>query len=350
MDSILVLGSDGDIGKKVVDALIKKGINILETTRNIKKVRKNKFFIDITEYENLKQLIQQADLVINCVGPSYKYKDRVIKIANELNKHYIDVFGGDLLEKDLLNVKECVSVVNAGCEPGITGILPKFFKREFSSDVKLKIFSGGRSMGGNAALADIILSSIAGYSKNDFCIKNNCILKSKENLKNITLKIDDNLIKVSARPYLTKENERFASRYEVNNLCSYRIITDKEIDNIIKSSCIELIKSERIEDFNKIVLSAWEELSKIPQNNWYCIKVEKLIKEEKKECVTLVSKDSSMLTSLLIVLVVDKILKGKIKNGGYWAFEVVGFEEFVDFLSSSEYDIKIIYDNREEKI
>jgi len=85
---VLALGGSGDMGRMCV-AILLESQNISSITVADKNYERVKHFIemvgsdkltaaeiDVTEHEKLVQLILSHDLVINTVGPYYKFKYR----------------------------------------------------------------------------------------------------------------------------------------------------------------------------------------------------------------------------------------------------------------------------------
>lgn len=333
MKSILVLGATGNVGNEIFKKLLNEGYDIIGTTKTIDKVEDKIVFLEIDNNGKLYEYISNFDIVINCIGPSYKYKNKIISISNELGKDYIDIYGGHILEKYLEESVNNVSIINAGCEPGITGILLKKFRHYFTNDdARINILSGGYELGGYAAFADIILSSVNGYNKNDYYIRDGDILR--ENFKNIIKLKNREGVKCNYRLYLTKEIERFVINYNVKNISSYRM-TNKKVDEIVRNACIELIKLgnlEKIGNVEDIIYEAYIKIKKILFKGEFCIKTELFIQNRLQENIELSCKNTSSLIAVLILFLVKKLCKNEIMKGGYWAFEILDYGEFIDEL------------------
>lgn len=332
---ILVLGATGNVGNEIFKRLLNDGYNTIGTTKTIEKVKEKILFLQIEDDIKLSEYISKFDIIVNCIGPSYKYKNKVIKIANELGKDYIDIYGGHILEKELKETVNSVSIINAGCEPGVTGILPKKFSYNFTNgNARIDIISGGYELGGYAAFTDIILSSISGYNKNGYHIRNGNVFRA--DYKNI---IKD---KESYVLYLTKEIERLATKYDIENIYSYKI-NNGIVDEIIKNTCIELIKLENLDNASNIIYESYNKIKKILFKDEFFIKTEFFKDDKLKEKIELKCKNTSGLIAILISYLVKKIYHNKITNGGYWAFEVVDYDEFICTLLKNNNMVQISF-------
>jgi saccharopine dehydrogenase-like NADP-dependent oxidoreductase len=102
---ILILGGgSGDVGRDVTRILLKHAESIdkitvtarkLETANDfIKELNDNRAFaarLDVTDAQQLKELMQKHDLIVNTVGPFSRYTVPIIKAAIETKVNYIDI-------------------------------------------------------------------------------------------------------------------------------------------------------------------------------------------------------------------------------------------------------------------
>jgi len=47
--------------------------------------------VDATDKEDLSRVIKGADVVVNCVGPFYKFAPRILETAIENSVDYVDI-------------------------------------------------------------------------------------------------------------------------------------------------------------------------------------------------------------------------------------------------------------------
>ena len=132
LEKILILGATGNVGSKVFKRIEDEKYNVVGTTSKIDKTGEKIQLLNVEDDKRLLEYIRNCDIVINCIGPSYKYKNKIIDISNRLDKGYIDIFGGQILEKSLKNARRNVSIINAGYEPGVMSIILKKFSNFFA--------------------------------------------------------------------------------------------------------------------------------------------------------------------------------------------------------------------------
>lgn len=229
------------------------------------------------------------------------------------------------------NARRNVSIINAGYEPGVMSIILKKFSNFFSDpDISINLFSGGNEFGGYAAFSDIILSTINGYNKSDYYIKNGVVTRA--NSEGISNTKRGKVIEPNYRLYLTKEMEKFAEKYNVPNLYSYKQVYDV-IDNLILETCIMLFKLKEIDNPDNIILESYEKTYNISFINEFHIKAELLKQGELIDKIELKIKNTSSLISILVMIILEKMLRGEIPNGGYWAFEIVNYDELINKLN-----------------
>lgn len=101
MKKISVLGGCGTVGRvatKILFLTQNYDITVCDWKREIFE----SVFGDISKYIKFKKLdandegsirdvIKEADTVLNCVGPYYKYGPKILKEAIVMNKSYVDV-------------------------------------------------------------------------------------------------------------------------------------------------------------------------------------------------------------------------------------------------------------------
>ncbi len=138
---VLALGGSGDMGRMVVAILLESPI-ITSITVADKNFERAKHFaelvgteklttteIDVTEHSRLVQLISEHDLVVNTVGPYYKFGLPIIEATIEAKKNYIDINDDakptlDMLERSQ-KAKEAgiTATVGFGASPGFTNLM-----------------------------------------------------------------------------------------------------------------------------------------------------------------------------------------------------------------------------------
>lgn len=138
---VLALGGSGDMGRMAVSILLESP-NISYITvadKNIERV--NHFIdlvdsdklipaeIDVTNKDKLQDLISSHDIVMNTVGPYYKYAASILDSVITAKKPYVDICDDWKPTLDLLEMNEkakraeITAIIDIGASPGITNIM-----------------------------------------------------------------------------------------------------------------------------------------------------------------------------------------------------------------------------------
>jgi saccharopine dehydrogenase-like NADP-dependent oxidoreductase len=138
---VLALGGSGDMGRMSVAILLEYPIvsSITVADKDYQKanlfvemVGSNKLHaeeIDVRDNDLLVQLISRHDIVVNTVGPFYKFAKPILKACIEAKKFYVDICDDWKPTLDLLalgNEAEqagITAIIGAGCSPGISNLM-----------------------------------------------------------------------------------------------------------------------------------------------------------------------------------------------------------------------------------
>lgn len=138
---VLALGGSGDMGRMGVAILLESqtvssitvaDINLERAEHFIEMVGSDKLIpaeIDVNQHDKLVQLISNHDIVVNTVGPYYKFANPIMEATIEAKKDYIDINDDakptlDMLEKSQ-KAKEAgiTAVIGLGASPGLTNLM-----------------------------------------------------------------------------------------------------------------------------------------------------------------------------------------------------------------------------------
>lgn len=141
---ILALGGAGDMGRMAVailleypkiDSITIADKNIEQSNKFIEEVDSDKLIpvkIDINQKNELKELISSHDVVINTVGPFFKFEMPILNAILEVKKPYLDICDDwkptlKALEKSNLAKKSNISsIIGIGASPGITNLMAMY--------------------------------------------------------------------------------------------------------------------------------------------------------------------------------------------------------------------------------
>jgi len=138
---ILALGGSGDMGRMAVAVLLESP-NVSSITIADKSYERANHFvdlvgsdkltvleIDVTEKTKLIELISSHDLVMNTVGPYYKFATTILDAVIEAKKPYVDICDDWKPTLDLLDMNDKVkkagitALIGIGASPGITNLM-----------------------------------------------------------------------------------------------------------------------------------------------------------------------------------------------------------------------------------
>ena len=139
---VLALGGSGDMGRMAIAVMLDFPNLVTSITVADKNFEQAKVFVelvgsdkltavevDVTEHDKLVKLISAHDLVVNTVGPYYKFEVPIVEAVIEAKKNYLDICDDwkptlDALEYDD-KAKEAgiTAVIGIGASPGITNVM-----------------------------------------------------------------------------------------------------------------------------------------------------------------------------------------------------------------------------------
>ncbi len=171
MREILVLGGAGGIGQVATKTVLASGEfdRIVIADLNLDALKDFKKQLDsdsvttlkIDANESLVSTISDFDIVINCIGPFYKYGPKILNEAIEAKVTYVDVCDDlDATEKQLtLNEaaakNEVCAVIGLGNSPGLANLLVKYAADNLFDQIKevdIMHIHGGESFEGGAVI------------------------------------------------------------------------------------------------------------------------------------------------------------------------------------------------------
>jgi saccharopine dehydrogenase-like NADP-dependent oxidoreductase len=182
--SYLVLGGAGDMGSSVVTDLVFSRVeevrigdyNISAAEKIADRFRKEvadtkvtASFLDVNDRRKLTEEIADSDIVINTVGPFYKYEKIVIDSAIEAERDYVDIcddYDATLesfsKEEEIRKGKSRI-LIGMGWTPGITNVCAKAGYDELDevSDINIA-WSGSASDAAGIAVISHVLHAVTG--------------------------------------------------------------------------------------------------------------------------------------------------------------------------------------------
>jgi saccharopine dehydrogenase-like NADP-dependent oxidoreductase len=140
---LLALGGSGNMGQTAVRTVLDIGgidqlivadydadrTNIFVESLNDKRVQART--VDVTNTGALEALMQESDVIMNTVGPYYRYGVPIVQAAIKTGRHYIDINDDYRPTQEILEMDNAARsagstiLLGMGASPGITNILAK---------------------------------------------------------------------------------------------------------------------------------------------------------------------------------------------------------------------------------
>lgn len=129
---IALLGATGAVGSRVLQALRAHGLQVRGGSRATG--------VDMRDARSLTDFVDDAQLVVNCAGPSHDTSAHVASTALKAGAGHVDA-GGDGVRLGAVP-PGLVAVFAAGATPGLSGLLPRALARGFGEVRTLTSYSG----------------------------------------------------------------------------------------------------------------------------------------------------------------------------------------------------------------
>jgi saccharopine dehydrogenase (NAD+, L-lysine-forming) len=156
--NVLALGGCGQEGKTTVKDLLKSEDVSSVVIADIKIENADKFKaelandkvstvqMDVNDRDKLLALMRETDVVVNFIGPFYRYGIQVIEAAIETRRNYVDICDDYDATREMLALNEKAKdagitvLIGMGASPGVTNLLAKHGadKLEQVDDIEMK--------------------------------------------------------------------------------------------------------------------------------------------------------------------------------------------------------------------
>ncbi|MHA2281571.1 MAG: saccharopine dehydrogenase family protein [Promethearchaeota archaeon] len=139
--NILALGGSGDMGRMAVSILLESPLisSITVADKNFERVKHfielvgsdklKSVEIDVNDKNKLANLISSHDMVMNTVGPYYKFATIILEAVIKAKKPYVDICDDWKPTLDLLDMNKkakkagITAIIGIGASPGITNLM-----------------------------------------------------------------------------------------------------------------------------------------------------------------------------------------------------------------------------------
>ena len=322
-----VIGSHGAVGRALLDLLCAEGCEVICGNRTRRTPDEDTLFVDAHKADSVREFARGCAVVVNCAGPSCLIKDRVAA-ALPADAIYVDPFGGNCFEH---YAGVCPSIINAGCTPGLAGLLTRHLAGSFDECTTAVVCCGGREQGGLAGFADVILSTRDGYGhpgqmlvegrvcphvESDWQMQDTASFPQEpENLRS---------------PFVTDELYRVVRDCAIAQLAGFLVIPDQaSLQLLLKAmSLSESGEPEELMRFFAQIDAAKSGLDE-DRKNWSAMQVSARGHTAgvlERSSVAVCSDDSSELTAVVLAQTVLRALETGCPPGAHWAYRFLEVE------------------------
>ncbi|MFX1512188.1 MAG: saccharopine dehydrogenase family protein [Promethearchaeota archaeon] len=154
MSKIIILGGCGVVGSVAVKALtllpdfsdvVIGDINIEKAHALIEEIGSEKLsavIVDALKPESIKNAIRDVNVVLNCIGPFYKFASPILKAVIQSGKDYVDICDDVDATQEILKMDadakqaNICGLIGMGSSPGVTNLLAKFAADQLLDEVE----------------------------------------------------------------------------------------------------------------------------------------------------------------------------------------------------------------------
>lgn len=328
-----VIGSHGAVGRMLVELLRDAGCEVICGNRTGRRPDEDSVLVDAFEPDSVRRLARGCRAVVNCAGPSYIIGDRVAA-ALPAGVVYIDPFGGNLFEG---YGGEGLRIVNAGCTPGLSGVLVRHLASRLDACTAVTVCSGGQEKGGVAGFADVILSTRHGYGYPSQMVADGCLRPYVEGVEEVE---DTDSFPIGGKgirsPFVTDELRKVAIDYNIPSLTGVLVIPDRDSLHLLLKAMTAAQEGEP-QKLMGLFSQIDEAKSKLDEGKkgWFAMQVTargRLGGSICRTAITVRSRDSSELTAVFLAQTVFRSLDENNFQGVLWGYEFMKSEHVLDAL------------------
>ncbi|MFI1019274.1 saccharopine dehydrogenase NADP-binding domain-containing protein [Streptomyces olivaceus] len=189
---------------------------------------------DATTPDGLRAFTEGCDIVLNCVGPTYRLRATVAAAALAAGAHCVDVAGDDPAAEDLLKdgdpAREGRTVVlSAGALPGLSSLLPRWLAGQgLDTATALSAHCGGLETCSPTVARDLMLSLTSGGADGAAYGEALAAVRGGRRVPRALRTAEDTEHpafpgRVALQPYLSGESERLADVLGLDRLDWYNV-------------------------------------------------------------------------------------------------------------------------------
>ncbi|WP_399880067.1 saccharopine dehydrogenase NADP-binding domain-containing protein [Streptomyces sp. BBFR51] len=353
-----VLGASGAVGRAAVRelrALGHRGLRLggrtasalCEVAEENPGGHDETLWADATAPDGLRAFTEGCDIVLNCVGPTYRLRATVSLAALDAGAHCVDVAGDDPAAEDLLKGGDPARdgrtvVLSAGALPGLSSLLPRWLAGQGLDGVAaLTAYCGGLEPCSPTVAHDLMLSLSSGGA--DGAAYGEALAAVRDGRRvSRALRADEDTVhpafpgRVALQPYLSSESERLARDLGADRLDWYNVHAGPAVRALLNLLPGRLAAGEDLDRLaERLILAA--DLDRAGRKPYYVMDFALSGTASGVPATagaTLRTASSYRLTAAVGALAVDAVLRGKVPAGVHFACDVLDPDTVVRHLRS----------------
>ncbi|MFE1854897.1 saccharopine dehydrogenase NADP-binding domain-containing protein [Streptomyces sp. NPDC059489] len=291
---------------------------------------------DATAPDGLQAFTEGCDIVLNCVGPTYRLRATVASAALAAGAHCVDVAGDDPAAEDLFKdgdpAREGRTVVlSAGALPGLSSLLPRWLAGQgLDSASALTAYCGGLETCSPTVAHDLMLSLTSGGADGAAYGEALAAVRGGRRVPR-ALRIAEDAEhwafqgRVALQPYLSGESERLATVLGLDRLDWYNVHPGPAVRSLLSLLPGRLAAGEDpVELADRLILAA--DLDLAGRKPYYVMDFAlsgTASAQPATAGLTLRAASSYRLTAAVGALSVDAVLRGEVPAGVHFACDVL---------------------------
>ncbi|AOW90148.1 epimerase [Streptomyces olivaceus] len=302
---------------------------------------------DATAPEGLRAFTEGCDIVLNCVGPTYRLRATVAAAALAAGAHCVDVAGDDPAAEDLLKDgdparEDRTVVLSAGALPGLSSLLPRWLAGQgLDTATALSAHCGGLETCSPTVARDLMLSLTSGGADGAAYGEALAAVRGGRRVPRALRTAEDTEHpafpgRVALQPYLSGESERLAHVLGLDRLDWYNVHPGPAVRALLNRLPASLAAGDDPAALaDRLILAA--DLDLAGRTPYYVMDFAlsgTASGQPATAGLTLRAASSYRLTAAVGALSVDAVLRGAVPAGVHFACDVLDHRVVVRHLRS----------------
>ncbi|MDG9682023.1 saccharopine dehydrogenase NADP-binding domain-containing protein [Streptomyces sp. DH18] len=291
---------------------------------------------DATAPGGLRAFTEGCDIVLNCVGPTYRLRATVASAALAAGAHCVDVAGDDPAAEDLLKAGDPALdgrtvVLSAGALPGLSSLLPRWLAGQALDEAAaLTAYCGGLETCSPTVAHDLMLSLTSGGADGAAYGEALAAVRGGRRVSRVLRTAEDTEHeafpgRVAVQPYLSGESERLATVLGLDRLDWYNVHPGPAVRALLNVLPGRLAAGEEPDRLaERLILAA--DLDLAGRKPYYVMDLALSGTASARPAtagLTLRAASSYRLTAAVGALAVEAVLRGEVPAGVHFACDVL---------------------------